>query len=567
VAGKKIRCPFCQEIIAVSAAKPTTALPKSVPAPAHSIRPPKAALAQTTTAVISQKKSSQQSGKRAWSLAGALLGAMFTVALSAALAGGFWLLSPQTMPSANQELALQLEKQRQQIADAKQKAAGDAATLTELCKQLADVAAAAPNDNQEVVKILKQVSDAEISLRAIEKTVKELEDHLAQANAKRRAELAAAQIPVDASAKEVKVAMAALQDVQKAFPGELIPGKETGELQALKTQLLDVQKKTRKDAFTVEALLSRLDTLGVKHSNYRAIDAHALAAPPEVEKSLASLTAYLIGPANDDRERARAIYRWVIDRIAYDDDSLAKNVPPPNTPEEVLKRRLGLCDGITYLFNELCNIAGLEAKSVVGNFRKAAFKSSEQVERHGWCAVKLGHAWHLVEPTLARSKKFDKFWLEFYFLAPPELLLVDRFPDQSKWQLVHPALTVADFQDLYKADVRCVRIGVGAKEALSMVRDPNFRGFPVIYDVPEAFCNFLKVPSSKHLQAGKPYSFRIETDHESGIGAFQSGSIVPFQQNGGVFEGNIKLKQGRLAVGLLIKDGKSVRPCLEYEVE
>ncbi|MCS7045368.1 MAG: transglutaminase-like domain-containing protein, partial [Gemmataceae bacterium] len=51
---------------------------------------------------------------------------------------------------------------------------------------------------------------------------------------------------------------------------------------------------------------------------YKAIDQHALKAPPEAEASLDSLAEYLAKPCKTDRDKARAIYRWITDRIAYD---------------------------------------------------------------------------------------------------------------------------------------------------------------------------------------------------------------------------------------------------------
>ncbi|HUU28028.1 MAG TPA: hypothetical protein VM123_09465 [archaeon] len=52
--------------------------------------------------------------------------------------------------------------------------------------------------------------------------------------------------------------------------------------------------------------------------DYREIDEHALKAPKEVESSVESLVAYLIKPARNDREKLRAIFRWITANILYD---------------------------------------------------------------------------------------------------------------------------------------------------------------------------------------------------------------------------------------------------------
>ncbi len=52
--------------------------------------------------------------------------------------------------------------------------------------------------------------------------------------------------------------------------------------------------------------------------DYSMIDQHALNAPEELKSSVESLVDYLIKPARNDRERLRAIFRWITHNIAYD---------------------------------------------------------------------------------------------------------------------------------------------------------------------------------------------------------------------------------------------------------
>src|SRR5688572_2436659 len=50
---------------------------------------------------------------------------------------------------------------------------------------------------------------------------------------------------------------------------------------------------------------------------YPGLDRHALRATKEDEQSVASLANYLTRTARSDEQKARAIYRWVTDRISY----------------------------------------------------------------------------------------------------------------------------------------------------------------------------------------------------------------------------------------------------------
>jgi hypothetical protein len=47
------------------------------------------------------------------------------------------------------------------------------------------------------------------------------------------------------------------------------------------------------------------------YNAFAAIDAHALNAPANVEKSVETLAKYLTAPAKNNKEKARAIFRWI----------------------------------------------------------------------------------------------------------------------------------------------------------------------------------------------------------------------------------------------------------------
>ena len=89
---------------------------------------------------------------------------------------------------------------------------------------------------------------------------------------------------------------------------------------------------------------------------------HALAAPPAVEQSLASLAAYLAPAAYSPTDRAWSIFVWISDRVAYDVDAYLSGRfrNEQVSAEEVLKRRASVCDGFASLFFVLARSAGLD---------------------------------------------------------------------------------------------------------------------------------------------------------------------------------------------------------------
>ena len=95
--------------------------------------------------------------------------------------------------------------------------------------------------------------------------------------------------------------------------------------------------------------------------DYTPVDRHALAAPAAAERSLDSLAAWLGGaPARDEAERARAIYRWITDRIAYDAGAYfsGRFRNTQRAPEDVLRQRRAVCDGYAGLFEALARRVG-----------------------------------------------------------------------------------------------------------------------------------------------------------------------------------------------------------------
>jgi transglutaminase/protease-like cytokinesis protein 3 len=113
----------------------------------------------------------------------------------------------------------------------------------------------------------------------------------------------------------------------------------------------------------VAATLMSLGPLSYGHEidekKRAAIDAHALAASPELESSSKSLAAYLAQDLPSDTEKVRAIYRWIGDRINYDVDAFLSGNVVAMSNDEVLKKRMSVCGGFASLFEELATLAGL----------------------------------------------------------------------------------------------------------------------------------------------------------------------------------------------------------------
>ena len=201
---------------------------------------------------------------------------------------------------------------------------------------------------------------------------------------------------------------------------------------------------------------------------YASIDEHALAAPVAMERDVATLARYLVGPARNDEEKMRAIYRWVTDRIAYDAEAFYANDLPDSAPEVTLRRRSAVCGGYAELVEALAKAAGLKTELISG-YANGSGTDPDEKQNHAWNAIKLPQGWRLLDATwgaggLGEDRKFHKEFSSYFFLTPADQMLVTHFPTESKWQLVLPAISRAEFMKRPKRMPEFYQLGLKVDE-------------------------------------------------------------------------------------------------------
>ena len=189
---------------------------------------------------------------------------------------------------------------------------------------------------------------------------------------------------------------------------------------------------------------------------YAEADRRALAAPAEVESSVEALAAYLTGPFAADDLKARAIFRWIADRVAYDTEAAAGEDPSAGGVASALKDRKAVCFGYAGLFQELARTAGLEVVVVEGfgkGYHYEVGTPVPEVPNHAWNAVKIGGAWRLLDCTWGAGRadegfRFVKHLDDHYFLTPPETFIFDHLPADPRWQLLETPVTRQAFAEM-----------------------------------------------------------------------------------------------------------------------
>lgn len=192
-----------------------------------------------------------------------------------------------------------------------------------------------------------------------------------------------------------------------------------------------------------------------KQYNFYKIDNAVSSIPFAKAEVLAKQLASL---GKTDREKVRAIFRWITEHIDYNmivfnrskklvpvfyEEPGDSNAALPSLNEhvaaKVLQRKIAFCDGYARLFKTLCDHAGIQAEIIFGYARNNYTKKFGV--NHTWNAVYLDSAWHLLDATWASgfvsySNEYIKQYNDSYFLTPPEQFIRDHYPEDLQWTLL-----------------------------------------------------------------------------------------------------------------------------------
>lgn len=191
--------------------------------------------------------------------------------------------------------------------------------------------------------------------------------------------------------------------------------------------------------------------------DYYSIDRKVRDIPFADAKTVASQLSAL---GKTEKEKVRAIFRWISENIDYNviiynrnkkspglfaeepDDSLA---PLPSLNErvaaKVLRRKIAFCDGYSRLFKTLCDYAGIKAEIISGFARTNSTSSNRFGVNHTWNAVYIDSTWHLLDVTWASgfvsfANAYVRQYNDSWFLAPPERFIQDHYPEDINWTLM-----------------------------------------------------------------------------------------------------------------------------------
>lgn len=186
--------------------------------------------------------------------------------------------------------------------------------------------------------------------------------------------------------------------------------------------------------------------------------ADSIARTKTYNGDLKLLVSQLTENCTTETEKARAIFVWITDNIAYDYKAFnKKKLPKRPKPKKgknysdivaqwkidytdrVLRQGKAVCEGYTMLFKRMCDYAGLQTDMVSGYVKTGPGDVGRMgILDHAWNGIILNGNYYFVDVTWAagtcsenkkgKLKDFTKKLDDFYWLTPTEKFCTDHYP-------------------------------------------------------------------------------------------------------------------------------------------
>ena len=319
-------------------------------------------------------------------------------------------------------------------------------------------------------------------------------------------------------------------------------------------------------------LLAMVCCVALAQERFASVDRHALAADKDTERSVDALAAYLLKGARTDEEKARAIFRWMADRVDYDVKGYFSGDLRSVPPDGILNQRQAGCDGYATLFEALGRRMGLEVISVAGYAKGYGHKNTASFERpnHAWNAVRIDGRWMWVDATwgagFVQEGTYIRKLAEHFFMVEPDRWVLTHLPATTLPQF-DPPLQKAVFENLPNPDISLLGYRLPGSVLMATLHHPGFDAFVETFDQPPRLVEIESVPLHRRLMADTPAVFKLHSEAFEEIMAVTGDKWLRFGSNGHDFELSLSPPKGPLQIVGRKPGQQEYLPFLAYEVE
>lgn len=324
-------------------------------------------------------------------------------------------------------------------------------------------------------------------------------------------------------------------------------------------------------ALALCALAAAAPAAGQAPYDYARADSVALAVPQGAARDVATLAAHFRAALPGERDRARAIYRWMVENVAYDAELFFSGAifPPAQDAESVLRRRRGVCEGFSALFAGLATQAGLQAAIVMGNAKAFDPDRPYRTQKHTWNAVRLEGEWRLLDASWGAGdilgREFVRRPRDFFFDTPPAKLIWSHRPDDERWQLLDRPLSAREFERLPFTHRDFWELGFPAELVFGAVAAEGFSGFAGVFTAPGHRVEILEAPLNGRLVAGQEHTFRLRAPGADTVLVVSGERWQGLRREGDTFVGTASLSAAEMVVMIRYPDIPAGAIVLRYQ--
>ena len=172
---------------------------------------------------------------------------------------------------------------------------------------------------------------------------------------------------------------------------------------------------------------------------------------PPLTNPASLATGYVCRPFRSELQRARAIFTWVAEKIAWEDAFEGADVDC----RRVIQSRRGTAEEVAVLVHEMCTAVGLHAEVVRGFLKPPGeLPDLDGAPRpnHWWNAVLVDGEWRVLDASLASPTHPQRAAYSsapattaefFYFLARPLEACYTHIPDHAAQQHIVPPVELS----------------------------------------------------------------------------------------------------------------------------
>ncbi len=133
----------------------------------------------------------------------------------------------------------------------------------------------------------------------------------------------------------------------------------------------------------------------------------AKSVPESISQNPKSLAQYFRNAFPDDNDFVESFYIWTTTNIKYTNETV-DSLSDYDLVRYVLTTKSGKCKHFSALFTCICNMAGVEAYSVLGYVKLN--NDIETTQDHAWNVIKIQNKFYLYDPTWDSGKDTVEYY-------------------------------------------------------------------------------------------------------------------------------------------------------------